>query len=235
MKTVQQLFVCALLAALTGVAVSAIYLLRVATATVAALPGEAMAARQDLHQQLTSARRDLLLRTDRQLSGLRRDVMAEAEAIRQTSDRRMGDVLVRADQALESVDQLNRELRPVFQNTAAITAQVNGALPSFLDCDHNADCAFNRYVGASRGIERAALNFGQASNDFRGTLPHMLSTWEQVGANVSGTAANFERLTKPHWYDRLIGYGLNGIVIYRNLNPATNLTVKGAQAIAARP
>jgi hypothetical protein len=42
-------------------------------------------------------------------------------------------------------------------------------------------------------------------------------------------------LTTPHWYDRVLGYGLNGVVIYRNLNPATNLIVKGAQVISSRP
>ena len=112
---------------------------------------------------------------------------------------------------------------------------MNDALPLFLDCDHNPDCVFNRYVGASKGIERAATNFGQASADVRNAVPQMLATWNQIGVGVAGIAANLDRLTKPHWYDRLIGYGLNGVVIYRNLNPATNVMVKGAQLLSARP
>jgi hypothetical protein len=90
-------------------------------------------------------------------------------------------------------------------------------------------------VGVSKGVERAALNFGQMSQDVRGSLPKMLVTWDRIAQDVSGTAGNVNRLTKPRWYDRLLGYGLNGIVIYRNLNPATNLTVKGAQILSARP
>jgi hypothetical protein len=62
-----------------------------------------------------------------------------------------------------------------------------------------------------------------------------VATWNQIGTGIAGTAANLDRLTKPHWYDRLIGYGLNGVMIYRNLNPATNLTVKGAQLVTGRP
>ena len=50
-----------------------------------------------------------------------------------------------------------------------------------------------------------------------------------------GITPNINRLTKPRWYDRVLGYGLNGVVIYRNLNPATNLTVKGAQLVSSRP
>jgi hypothetical protein len=52
---------------------------------------------------------------------------------------------------------------------------------------------------------------------------------------VGGITANVNQLTKPRWYDRLLGYGLNGIVVYRNLNPATNLTVKGVQIASASP
>jgi hypothetical protein len=42
------------------------------------------------------------------------------------------------------------------------------------------------------------------------------------------------RLTKPKWYDRLLGYGLNGVVIYRNLNPATSVAVRATQLLTAR-
>jgi len=133
------------------------------------------------------------------------------------------------------VSQLRQDLKPTLDHSAAVAAQLDDALPLFLDCDHNPDCVFNRYVGASQGIERAALNIGAATQDVRGALPKMLLTWNQIGTAVGGTAGNVERLTKPHWYDRLIGYALNGIVIYRNLNPITNLTLKGAQTMSARP
>ena len=48
-------------------------------------------------------------------------------------------------------------------------------------------------------------------------------------------AGNLDRLTKPHWYDRLLGYGLNGVVIYRNLNPAASIAAKGALIVSGRP
>jgi len=164
-----------------------------------------------------------------------RDESALELSARKMADRRLGDTLARADTALGTVEALRLDLKPVLDNSAAITAQVNASLPLFLDCDHNVDCVFNRYVGASRGIERAALNFGQMTQDQRDALPKMLLTWQQIGADVSGTAGNLNRLTKPHWYDRLLGYGLNAAVIYRNLNPITSLTVTGAQILSARP
>ena len=235
MKTVQQVFVCALLAALTALAVAALRVIHAVPGemreTRAALLAEIAATRGDLNAQLGS----LAVRSERQVAALRTETLAEVDQIRQTADRRLGDTLARADVALGTLEAARRDLKPTLDHSAAITAQMNDALPLFLDCDHNPDCVFNRYVGASKGIERAAMNFGQASADVRGALPQMLATWNRIGAGVAGTATNLDRLTKPHWYDRLIGYGLNGVVIYRNLNPATNLTVRGAQLISSRP
>ena len=246
MKTFQQILVCAFLSALTALVVCTILLLRAATATVAAIPGEVEAtrreligvveaARKDLTAQVESARQDVLTRSERQSAALRTDVMAEVAEIRKMADRRLGDTLARADTALGTVEALRRDLKPVLDNSAAITAQVNASLPLFLDCDHNADCFFNRYVGASRGIERAALNFGQASTTFNSALPGFVRNADSLVADSAATANNIKRLTTPKWYDRLIGYGLNGVVIYRNLNPVTSLAITGAQFLSARP
>jgi hypothetical protein len=250
---------CALLLALTVATIYAGLFLRAATVAVEALPRELQATRisligaigetrVDLSRQITAARREVLERSDRQITALRTDVMGEAGAVRETADRRIGDTLTRVDTALASfdtavtsVESLRQDLKPALDHTGAaarqveaITAQVNDALPLYLDCDHNPDCVFNRYVGVSKGIERAAGNFADMSQDSRTALPPMLKTWNQIGLDVSSTAQNINRLTKPHWYDRLIGYGLNGAILYRNLNPVTSLTITGAQILTGR-
>jgi ABC-type transporter Mla subunit MlaD len=193
------------------------------------------AARGDLASQIESARKDLLGRTERQVAALRTDVLGEVAQIRSVADRRVGDTLGRVDSALGKIEELRGDLKPMLDHTASLTKQVDDAAPLFLDCEFNPDCVFNRYVGASKGIERAALNFGQMSADVRTALPTAITTWQGIGTNVGGITANVNQLTKPRWYDRLLGYGLNGVVIYRNLNPVTNLTVKGAQIISSRP
>lgn len=235
MKTMQQGLLCALLAALTALAGYTAMLIHTATQTMAAVPQEIAETRRALLAEVHASRVDVLMRSERQFAALRSDATAQISDIRETADRRIGDTLARVDSALGTIDQVSRELQPALEHSASVAAQFDDALPLFLDCDHNPDCAFNRYVGASKGIERAALNIGAATQDVRGALPKMLLTWNQIGAGVAGTAGNVERLTKPHWYDRLIGYALNGIVIYRNLNPVTNLTLKGAQTLSARP
>src|SRR5580692_11227041 len=174
MKTIQQTLACILLAAVASLAVCSVLLVRAATWAVAALPneiqatrsalvGEIAATRIDLTTQIAAARRDLLARTEREADALRKDVIAEASEVRITADRRLGDTLSR-------VDSVRQDLKPSLDHTAAITAQVNDALPLYLDCDHNPDCAFNRFQGTSKAIERASANFGQMSQDVRGAL-----------------------------------------------------------------
>jgi len=164
-------------------------------ATRSALVGEIAAARVDLTKQIADSRRDLLALTERQADGLRKDAMSEAEQIRATADRRLGDTLSRVDTALATVDALRQDLKPSLDHTAAIAAQVDDAMPLYLDCDHNPDCVFNRYVGVSKGVERASANFGQMSQDVRGALPPMLQTWSRIGVDVSATAGNVDGIT----------------------------------------
>jgi hypothetical protein len=204
-------------------------------ATRKALVGEVAATRIALTAQVEAARKDIVGRSDRQVFGIRKDVLDEVKAVRETTDRRIGDTLGRVDTALGKVEELRGDLKPTLDHAASITKQVDDATPLWLDCRYNADCLFNRYVGVSKGIENAALNFGQASADVRAALPTAIATWQGIGANVGGITANVNQLTKPRWYDRLLGYGVNGVVIYRDLNPATNLTVKGAQIVSSRP
>jgi hypothetical protein len=206
MKTIQQTLECILWGAVASLAVYSVLLVRAATGSVAALPneiqttrsaliGEIAATRVDLMRQIAASRGDLLVLTEREADALRHDLMTQTTAVLTTADRRLGDTLSRVDTALATVDSLRQDLKPSLDGAAAIAAQVNGALPLYLDCDHNPDCVFNRYVGVSKGVERASQNFGQMSQDVRGALPPMLKTWSQIGVDVSGTAANVDGIT----------------------------------------
>jgi hypothetical protein len=225
-----------LLAALTALAGYAILLLEAARTTVAALPGEIQATRSavlsevaatrcNLTSQIAAARRELLALTDRQATALRSDTLAEIGEIRKTADRRLGDSLARVDTALGKIDEISGDLKPVLANTAALTG----------DAKDSWDDLYWDVKASVASATVAANNFGQMSADIRGAVPGTLKTWNGIGGNVQAITGNVDRLTKPHWYDRLLGYGLNGVILYRNLNPITNLTMKGAQALSGRP
>ena len=207
-------------------------LVRAATATVASLPSEISATRSVLASAVQAARKDLLSRSERQVAALRTDVMAEAAEIRRTADHRVGDTLARADSALEIVDALRRDATPVLI----------AAHETLHDADRTVVDLHPQLLGLVAASKVTAGETAQAMRDFRGAVPGFLAQGEAIAGNAqtatlefSGLAANLNRLTKPKWYDRLLGYGLNGVMIYRNLNPATNLTVKGAQFLVAHP
>ena len=166
---------------------------------------------------------------DARLASIEKRTFGLVGTVVSSANARVADTLKRADRALDSLEELRKDLQPTLQNAqtmtanaATITAQVSDALPLFLDCDHNADCAFNRYVGAARGVENAARNFGAVSLDVKNALPQSIAIWQGIGTNVGGITGNIKRLTTPHWYDRALGYGLSFGSFYRDLNPGYN-------------
>jgi len=230
MKIFRQILVCALLAALTGLVVFTIQLVRAATATVSALPGEVNATSSLLADEIRAARQDLLARSERQAAALRRDVAAEAGEIRETADRRVGDTLARADAALDTVEGLRQDLKPVL----------DAAQDTLHDADGTVADLHPQLLGLVAASKVTAGETAQTMREFRNAVPGFLAQGQKISANVdtatlefSGVATNLNRLTKPKWYDRLLGYGLNGVIIYRNLNPVTNVAAKGVQFLTS--
>src|SRR5579883_2689376 len=136
MKTIQGVLSCILLAAMSALVGYTILLVRTATAVAAAIPAQIESTRTDLVSQIemtrreldrevAAARQDLLGRTDRQVTALRADVMAEAGEIRETADRRLGDTLGRVDRALGTMEALRGDLKPALDHSGAIAAQVD--------------------------------------------------------------------------------------------------------------
>jgi hypothetical protein len=119
------------------------------------------------------------------------------------------------------MDALRTDLQPVLANATAITGHVNSitahvddALPAFTDCaildadgtpiGGNPDCAFNRFQGASKAFERAALDVSTMTGDFRRALPVVLDDVKKTGdasvlasSNTAKVMANFALATKP--------------------------------------
>lgn len=138
MTKIRQFLTSALLAALALSAFEAALLFRSTRRAVSALPeqlaltrsalvAQVAATRDDLDHEIGAARGDLLMRSERQVNLLRKDLFAETDAIRATADRRIGDTLSRADAALTTVDAFRKDIRPTVEN-AAIAEQSASAL-----------------------------------------------------------------------------------------------------------
>jgi hypothetical protein len=230
MKIFLQICVCALLAALTALVAYTIELVRATTATVSALPGEVDATRVALLAEARASRQDILARSERQIAALRKDVMAQADEFRKTADQRVGDTLARADAALGTAEALRRDVQPVL-DAARITLH---------EADRTVTDLHPQLLGLVAASKVTAGETALTMRDIRGAVPTFIGQWQKIGANAdtatsefSGVATNLNRLTKPKWYDRLLGYGLTGVSMYRDLNPVTSLTVKGLQFLTS--
>jgi hypothetical protein len=101
------------------------------------------------------------------------------------------DLLTRA--AREVANLRTGVLGEVAQIRPAADRRVDNAAPLFLGCECNPDCLFNRYVGTSKGIERAAANFGQMSADVRTALPGAITTWQGIGPRGGENRTEWEK------------------------------------------
>ncbi len=246
MNRLKTALACVLLASLIALVVYAILLVRTATAVVSALPegisreiqnaragllAEVGTARADLTEQVEAARKDVLVRSERQVAAVRTDLMREVGEIRLAADRRVGDTLARADRALATVEALRQDVKPTLDHSAAITAHAEAASAVLF----RRDALLAQLLGLTAAAKVTLGETAQTMRSVRGAVPGFLAQGQDIAANFQAITSNVNRLTKPRWYDRLLGYSLNGVVIYRNLNPETNLTVKGAQFVSSHP
>ena len=172
---------------------------------------EADATRAAALSAIGDTRKDVL----GQVAALRKDVMSRADATLQVADKHLtaldgnvaglsGTLDTQLKRTGDSVVEVAGDLRPALAHVNSITGQVDDAAPLFLDCDHNPDCVFNRYVGASKGVELAARNFSLMSTDAGKALPSILRNVDLFTASsikasdkTAEVMGNFAKATKP--------------------------------------
>jgi hypothetical protein len=200
---------CALLAALTGVAIQGLFLLRAATyaaealpgevpATRAALVGEIDATRLQIEDQVEAARKETLALVDRQSTAIQSNALSaiagESEiangqitAALTIADRRMGDTLTRVDAALGTVEALRKDAKPSLDNSAALVKDLQDSLD---DNYYDLKATIESSTVAVTGIARAAEAVGDA-------MPSMTASADSVGKSAAKEA---DALTKPQTF-----------------------------------
>jgi methyl-accepting chemotaxis protein len=197
MNTLRMALWCVLLASLVALVTSVILLVRQTTAVIAVLPAavERQIREQGKETRTTAlaaigdTRRELLAEVAR----TRGDLFARVDRLTDVSERALSEVTASVD----AVSGTATELRPVLENAAKITAQVNDVLPMFVDCDHNPDCVYNRYVGVAQSTERAMRAVAE-------TAPETLKSVESTAGSVASIARSWEKQTPL--YVRVLGW-----------------------------
>jgi hypothetical protein len=218
---------CALLLAGVALAVQGVLFVRGATQAVSGLPVAVTAEIQDtrsaLVQQVAITREDLIdqvaaARKDAfgQIAALRTDVMGQVAQIRTTADRRIGDTLGRVDVALGEVEEIRGDFKPILAHVNSITQHTDDATAILF----RRDALPAQILGLTAATKVTMGEWAQLSRDAQRALPGFLDQGKSIAANVqlatfrfSSVADNVDRLTKPKWYDRVLGYTLNGAIL----------------------
>lgn len=66
-------------------------------------------------------------------------------------------------------------------------------------------------------IPKITKNIGSMTNTFDQKFPVIVDNTTKITDNAQKFTENMDRLTKPKWYDRMIGWGVNSSIIYFNL------------------
>lgn len=108
----------------------------------------------------------------------------EMRDVNDTLDKQATAALALADRHATIIEN---QAASVTTPVANIADQVKEQLPLILDCDHNPDCFFNRYVGASKGFEQTMLAVGKAA-------PAFASTAVETEKHIDGIAADAHKV-----------------------------------------
>ena len=201
---------CALLAALTGVAVQAVLLLHAATvaarvlpsavsveiqATRAALAAEIAATRADLINQVEAARKDLLGKTDAQFSTIQSESFRQITEFRSMADRRLGDTLARADTALRTVEALRNDVKPAVDGAVALESD---AKDSWDDMYWDVKALVGSATVAARGVAETSEAVGKAAPKLAESAVGIGKSTDAIAADVHTATSDFVK-PKTFW------------------------------------
>lgn len=167
-----KLLFAAFAAVIFGIALAVLILILELTSAVPQWQGESEELLAELHAQNISllqtqaAARETL----QQIGEMRADALTAEVVLARILDNHLSDANTSLARTGYSISFAAGAIADSANQATSGAAQVESQLSSrlddltlFTDCDHNADCAFNRWVGMSRGIEQAAKAWGEAA------------------------------------------------------------------------
>jgi hypothetical protein len=218
---------------------------KVVAVTPLILQNELQLTREAVHDELQQTRDftgeqvSTLTRTaDKRLGSIQHDLNNQITGFR-------GDV---TDYVNWAVYDLNSQLTETNKSVAKLTdayadlpKTVGDRLDPYTDCKNNALCWQNQFTDTlfavrttSRDVSKTMVNVQKTTDLFGVEFPKITKNTENITSNINDITVHISKLTTPHWYDRLLGYALNGAILYRSINPVTNLSVQAAQVVTTQ-
>jgi archaellum component FlaC len=177
---------------------------------------------------------------DKQTTILQSNLNTRTKEITTTLDNTSKDLNLRAKEITSTLGQVGNNVETVSTKIVSIPDDFKNQFKSQFDCENNGYCWPNLItddliasrktlqdvslasVTINNAVPQATLAFTKSfnllSND---TLPALSTNLKIITGNVGEVTANIKKLTTPKWYDRILGYGVNGAIIYSHINPVS--------------
>lgn len=220
---------------------------------------------ESLPGNVTAAIDESITKLIDQVDGLRADVRAVADKLDAPLNEstavikelkgipgQLGGSILAAQHSLENIERATKAAEPIVEDAHKISASA----AYVMDCSPagaKGACLPATTLALIGSLRATSGQIARATpfilDNFKSIESSTKATSESINASAqtfsvgfpaliqhtTGVAANIDRLTKPHAYDRALGYGLAGASLFRALHPATNITVKGGEFVATRP
>jgi hypothetical protein len=210
------------------------------TATRALIDTRVSSLETTANRQLT----DWRATTEQQLTEIRTTTDRRISSLEKTTDRHLvaleGETLKRVDQLVASADRnltnVAGGVNDLTKTYAAIPDRLDTSLKPFTNCAENDFCWQNLVTDSMVSFRAASRDTSATMQGISTTIPLVASDVRKstdafatqfpiIVQNTSNITSNIDRLTKPKWYDRVIGYAANGTLIWFNINRAATPSV----------
>jgi|694.fasta_scaffold16863_13 hypothetical protein len=166
-----------------------------------------------------------LLKIDNRLISIEKNLFSRIDVIESKTFNSIDKLHANLDKITEESILLSKDYRTIPVNISGIMTPLNARL----DCKYNDSCWPNLFTDVLIDTRNTARTASSSFILFNREVPKITSDVNKVSTsfavglpvvidNTSKITNNINRITKPRWYDRLIGAGVNGSMIWFNIN-----------------
>jgi hypothetical protein len=166
-----------------------------------------------------------LIKIDKRIISVEKNLFSRIDVIESKTFNSIDKLHANLDKITEESILLSKDYRTIPVNISGIMTPLNARL----DCKYNDSCWPNLFTDVLIDTRNTARTASSSFILFNREVPKITSDVNKVSTsfavglpvvidNTSKITNNINRITKPRWYDRLIGAGVNGSMIWFNIN-----------------
>lgn len=129
----------------------------------------------------------------------------------------------------------NNHIGEVSKSWSNIPSVIGSRFDVQTDCEKNKLCFQNLLTDTLIDVRYTTRDISTTTQLFNSAVPIWTKNTTEITTSFANTSKNIDRLTKPRWYDRLLGYTLNGAILYRQINPGINVVTEVVKTNSSVP